>query len=396
MKAKGVLNKIEGVFSGAIASGISAKKGKLDLAFLFIPECFSSAGVYTQSAFAAPCVALTRKILKKNTAKALVVNSGNANAATGEQGYRNAERTAAIAASLLGIKGSEVAVSSTGIIGKQLPMENVEAGLGNLLKRPEIKKGALFAEAIMTTDLVPKEVYKERKIGGISIKIAGACKGSGMIAPNMATMLAFMVTDARIPSELMTKVLKTATDISFNMMSVDTDTSTSDMLLAFSTGKKKLNLKNKAVFQEFQDFFTECAIDLAKQIARDGEGATKLVEVQVIGGKTLAQARAVAKSVVDSPLVKTAIHGADPNWGRVAAATGKVKGVVADRVGISFAGVPVMKLGKPLDFDREKTVKSLKKPTVVVQVSLGSGKFDATAWGCDLTKGYIDINTAYN
>jgi glutamate N-acetyltransferase/amino-acid N-acetyltransferase len=392
MKAKGVLNKISGVFSGAVSAGISARKGKLDLAFLYIPECYSAAGVFTRSAFAAPCVSFTRAGIKN--AKALIVNSGNANAATGRRGLENCKLTAEIAAGCLGLKAGEVVVSSTGIIGKQLPMECFRDGLPTLLSATSRKGGDEFAEAIMTTDLVPKEYFRERTIGGKKVKVAGVCKGSGMIAPNMATMLAFLVTDARIPRRLFQELLREVTDESFNMTSVDTDTSTNDMFLAFSTGGVEINpAKDRAALKEL---LLDCAVDLAKQIARDGEGATRLVEVKVSGGKTLRQARAVAKSVVDSPLVKTAIHGADPNWGRVAAATGKVSGVVADKVSISFAGTKVLQKGQPLRFNRDTLRARLNKPTVVVEVALGLGKFSATAWGCDLTHGYVDINTEYN
>jgi glutamate N-acetyltransferase/amino-acid N-acetyltransferase len=273
-------------------------------------------------------------------------------------------------------------------------MECFRDGLPTLLSATSRKGGDEFAEAIMTTDLVPKEYFRERTIGGKKVKVAGVCKGSGMIAPNMATMLAFLVTDARIPRRLFQELLREVTDESFNMTSVDTDTSTNDMFLAFSTGGVEINpAKDRAALKEL---LLDCAVDLAKQIARDGEGATRLVEVKVSGGKTLRQARAVAKSVVDSPLVKTAIHGADPNWGRVAAATGKVSGVVADKVSISFAGTKVLQKGQPLRFNRDTLRARLNKPTVVVEVALGLGKFSATAWGCDLTHGYVDINTEYN
>jgi len=398
-KPLGVLNRISGVYSGAIRAGISKKAGKLDLAYLFLPDCYSSAGVFTKSAFAAPCIEQCREVLKSGLPRALIVNSGNANAATGSLGLKNARETARLAGQLLGISAREVSVSSTGVIGVQLPMDKIRNSLPELLavKKGSRRKadGAAFAEAIMTTDLVPKEVFISRKIGGVTIKMAGVAKGSGMIAPNMATMLGFIVTDARVPKALFQRSLRDAADLSFNMTSVDTDTSTNDMVLAMSTGAQRLKFTDPKIRKQFFELLRDCCIDLAKMIAKDGEGATKLVEVQVTGASSLQQARAVAKSVVDSPLVKTAIHGADPNWGRVAAAAGKVPGVRAERVDIAFAGVAVMRQGQPLPLDRDKVRKKLMGDKVVVGVGLNSGKEDATAWGCDLTKGYIDINTAY-
>lgn len=381
---------LAGVYGGAVSAGIKA--GKLDLAYLYLPNCTAAAGVFTQNHFSAACVDYTRNVIASGEAKALIVNSGNANAVTGEEGQQNTERTAEIAAKHLGISPSSVAIASTGIIGVQMPMDKVEGGLSELLSTTEQKEGSAVAEAILTTDTVPKEYFGSATDGGVEFSVAGIAKGAGMIAPNMATMLSFLVTDADLSSEVLQSSLQNAVSRSFNMMSVDTDTSTNDMVLIFSTGEKKTTQ------EKFEELLTEACIDLAKQIATDGEGAETLIEVTVSGAATEGEAQQIAKAIVDSPLVKTAIHGADPNWGRVIMAIGKVPGVnvVPEKTSLSFQGVEVLSNGTPIQFDRDNLVDLLKSERVEISVELRVGEATATSWGCDLTKGYIDINTEYN
>lgn len=396
MKKK-TLTSLPGVYASGISAGIKLN-GKKDLAFVYVPEAYGSAGVFTLSAFAAPPLTVCRTALGKGTVKAVIINSGNANAGTGRAGLRDAKETAHVAARLLGLKDHEVAVSSTGIIGKPLPMEQVRAGLQKLLRNPRAQNGTAAAQAIMTTDLTKKEVYVTGTVAGTKVTIAGFAKGSGMIAPNMATMLGFLATDAKVDSKTLRALLRQAVDDSFNMTSVDTDTSTNDMVLAFSTGKKGAKIIGSAHKKEFLALLTRACQHLAKLIAADGEGATKLIEVHVDGARTIREARCIAKNVINSPLVKTAIHGSDPNWGRVLAAAGKDPSAKVDprRVDLTFAGAPVMKQGEIVAHDRAKIRKRMAGRDVRIQLHLHLGKEAATAWGCDLTHGYVDVNVSYN
>lgn len=388
---------LEGVYAGGIHSGCKYS-GKKDLSFIYVPDAVASAGVFTQNQCCGANITLTRKSLKTNTLKAIIINSGNSNAATGAEGVRNAKRMAKKTAECLGLNPSEVGVASTGIIGVQLNIDKIEAGIDTLLADPKIKDGEAAAAGIMTTDLVVKHVFKEAKIGKKVIQVAGIAKGSGMIEPNMATMLSFLVTNADIPQPTFQEWLKEAVDKSFNMISVDTDTSTSDMVVAFATGERQFSLSNKDEVEQYKALLTDVCIELGKKIARDGEGATKIIECQVTGAATHADARAVAKSVINSPLIKTAIHGGDPNWGRLLMAVGKTPGIKvnAAKLSFKFGNCLVFKDGEPTTFHKETAAAELKHEHVVVYVDLGLSSGTATAWGCDLTKGYIDINVDYN
>lgn len=387
---------IDGVYASGIECGI--KLGRRDLAFIYVPSACACAGTFTQNAFRAPCVNFTEEQIRKGKVKAIIANAGNANAATGKLGYNNAKRTAKKAAELLGIQSDEVAVASTGIIGVQLPIDKIEAGLDKLLANPFSKEGNIAARTIITTDLCAKEVFLQKEIEGNLISIAGIAKGSGMIAPNMATMLAFITTDAHIDSSELQNCLSNAVADSFNMTSVDTDTSTNDMCLALASGKQSIDMGKTSSKEAFSALLKQTCIELAKMIAKDGEGATKLIEVRVFGSVNNEEAKKFAKLVVDSPLVKTAIHGADPNWGRVVAALGKdpFLKINPEIIDLSFAGIKVLEHGEILDFNKQELVSSMKQDEIIIEVELNIGSSSAIAWGCDLTKGYIDINTAYN
>jgi glutamate N-acetyltransferase/amino-acid N-acetyltransferase len=397
MKKKTVTS-LKNVFAAGIAAKIKSN-GRPDLAYLFVPNAYGSAAVFTRSAFIAPPLLVTKRAMQRGTLRALIVNSGCANAATGSPGLADARETARIAARYLGIKPHEVAVASTGIIGKRLPMDKVREGLQTLLQQPRQRDGGSAARAIMTTDITQKETFITGKVGGKRITVAGFAKGSGMIAPNMATMLGFLVTDAAIDSRTLSGLLRKAVDNSFNMTSVDTDTSTNDMVLVFSTGEQRHTKKlSRSAQVEFLSLLTRACQHLAKQIAADGEGATKLIEVRVTGARNVREARLIAKQIVNSPLVKTAIHGADPNWGRVVAAAGKDPSLKVDpqKVDLTFAGAKVMKRGAIIPHDRDRIRTLMSTSEVIVSLDLNLGQGAATAWGCDLTHGYVDINVSYN
>jgi glutamate N-acetyltransferase/amino-acid N-acetyltransferase len=391
------MTDIEGVFADGAHVGIKPS-GRKDLAFIYVPNAVASAGVFTQNKCCGANITQTKKALKTTTLKAVIVNSGNSNAATGKKGMENCRRMAQKAAHCLGLSMNEVGIASTGIIGVQLDIDTVEAGIERLLTNKHMRAGSHAAEAIMTTDLFQKVVYKEKKIGKKIIKVAGIAKGSGMIEPNMATMLGFLVTNIDIEPSLFQKWFKDAVDQSFNMISVDTDTSTSDMVLAFATGEHKISLVDKEQCDAYTSLLLDCCIDLAKQIVKDGEGATKLIECQVSGAATHRDARFIAKSVINSPLVKTAIYGEDANWGRLLMAVGKTPGIKInkDKLSFSFGTEMVFSQGEPIAFDRKKITSLLKKDTVVIHIDLGLSSGNATAWGCDLTQRYIEINVDYN
>lgn len=388
---------LEGVFASGIHCGIKAG-GKLDLAYLYVPQAVASAGVFTRNKCRAACLDYTEQCLAAGVIKAVIINSGNANAATGERGLADAEKTARAAAERLNLNPQEVAVASTGIIGVPLPVDKIVGGLESLLEQPERGEPDLAAEAILTTDTRIKHAYSEAQIGGTQLAVAGFAKGSGMIAPNMGTMLGFLATNAVISRDIAHRLLKEAVDDSFNMVSVDTDTSTNDMCLLFATGASGVEINNPEIEEEFRALLTECCVDLAKQIARDGEGAERLIEVIVEGADNQNDAKTVAKAIVESPLVKTAVCGADPNWGRVMMAIGKNPEVVVDQrvIDISFGGISVFAQGAPVDFDRKAAREHLRSPVVVIRANLNCGKHSARAWGCDLTMGYIKINVDYS
>lgn len=391
-----LITDVEGVYANGISIGIK-QPAKKDLALIYVPDAFSSAGVFTTNRFAAPSVSHTRKILKSNTLKALLINSGNANTGIGKDGSENTKELVARTAKHLNLRSSEVGMGSTGIIGVPLTMDTMRNGVDTLLNDPLIKDGHAAAEAILTTDTFVKEFGSKTIIDGKEIIVAGITKGSGMIEPNMATTLTYLVTNAAIPTKELNTYLKEAVDQSYNLISVDSDMSTSDMVVIISTGEHKLKLFDLEQRHAFKDALTDTCKELAKLVVKDGEGATKVIEVTVEGATSFSEARLIAKSVVNSPLVKTAVYGEDPNWGRVLMAAGKVPSKLnPDKCEVRFGSEIVFSKGIACTFDEKVVKKDLSHSEVKINVNLNLGKHSATVLGCDLTEGYIKINTDYN
>jgi glutamate N-acetyltransferase / amino-acid N-acetyltransferase len=395
------ITDLEGVYASAVASGIRGEHcTRLDLGYLYVPHATACSVLGTRNHFKSPSVRLSQENAETDIPKLLLVNSGNANAVTGSRGEKDAIELSSIAAASFKLPPAQVLNASTGIIGVYLPMDKIRAAVPELTENTLSKNGDLFQKAIMTTDLVEKFSSTECRCSEqICISSAGVAKGSGMIAPNMGTMFAFIVLNAPMNKAELDMISKKVADTTFNMMSVDTDTSTSDMMVVFANGNGE---PARSLSSEEMDAaytaLSSVSTSLCKQIARDGEGATKLIEVHVHEAATLEEARIVARAVSDSPLVKTAIHGADPNWGRVVMAIGKTPEVIInpERVSVSFGAFPVFKNGEPCSFQVDPVRQYLSEDTVTIHVTLGAGTFEATSYGCDLTKGYIDINTCYN
>ncbi len=375
--------------------------GRRDLLIASFPENTSAAARLTRSRTASPAVRWCKRIRRYRSARALVVNSGNANAFTGQEGRTAVRATAAAVAAAVGCRPHEVYVASTGVIGERLPLQEI------LKATPVIASGAgdagwePAAEAIMTTDTFPKGACAEARIGDRTVRINGVAKGSGMIAPDMGTMLAFVFTDADLPGEVLDGLLGPVTDRTFNAITVDSDTSTSDTCALFATRAVPLHVPVESVndprLASFRTALEEVMADLARQIVRDGEGATKLITVTVSGAARESHARAVAFSIANSPLVKTAVAGEDANWGRIVMAVGKAGVPVdADRVGISIGSIPVAQGGSVVPgYDETPVARHMQGPEISLAVSLGAGTVEATVWTCDLTHGYIAINADY-
>ena len=387
-----------GFAAGAVnadVKGVGADK--LDLGVLRSVVPAMAAGVFTTNKVCAAPVRYSRQRLTGRQAQAVVFNSGNANACTGEQGMRDTERMAELTAARLDVPVALVQVASTGIIGLPLPMQRIADGLARLTWSED--GGHLAARAIMTTDTFSKEVAVRIPIHGRTVTIGGMAKGSGMIHPNMATMLGFMTTDASLERDYAAHLLRRITDGTFNMLSVDGDTSTNDTLLLLANGESGAAVLRggDAESDAFAAALHHVAQELTIMLARDGEGATKVIEVRVQGAESIEDARRVAMAVVQSPLVKTAVYGADPNWGRIACAAG-YSGAALDqeRLDVAMAGTALMLQGTPLPFDRNSVVAAIQATKQVpIDVDLHLGSYQATAWGCDLTEGYVDINGRY-
>jgi len=391
--ASGGITTPRGFHAGATCAGIKTKD-KSDLAILFSEApCVATAMFTTNRVKAAP-VLLCQQRLRDGKAAAVVVNSGCANACTGKQGLADAAETAELAAEAIGAPAEDVLVASTGVIGPCLPMERLRAGIKQIVLSRD--GGHELARAIMTTDTVPKEAAVG--IDGSNLIIGGVAKGSGMIHPDLATLLCFLTTDASVDLDFLRLALRKAVEVSFNMISIDGDTSPNDMVLIMANGLAGNGpiATGSQQADAFQQALNQLCTHLAKSIARDGEGATKLIEVKVNGAPTLAEARLVARTVVSSPLVKSAVHGNDPNWGRVMAVLGR-SGVEVEeaKVDIYLDDICVARAGCAVPFDEKAAVKALDKSEVAIVLNLNLGEATATAWGCDLSEEYVTINSQY-
>ncbi len=371
------------------AKNIGIKDDTYDFTVIASDVPASAAAMFTQSRFSGPAVIVSREQVRDGQLQAFVIASKNANVATGEQGLANAREIVQLVATELAIPEGDVLVSSTGVVGRQLPMERIRNGIKGL--KAEMQEGQLelSAQAIMTTDTRSK--IRSYQVG--NAVLVGMAKGVGMIEPNMATMLSYFVTDAQIAPDTLKVLLKQAVDVSFNMVSIDTDTSTSDTVAIMANG-----LAGEVDLEAFGQALRTMAIELAQELARDGEGATKLLEVTVQNAASFAQAKRVAKAIVNSPLVKTAVFGADPNWGRVAMAIGKCDeqtDITPEKVSIAFGDILVYD-GKSLGEDNLEQLKAyLQGKEIVIRVGLGLGEAEATVWGCDLSYEYVRVNGEY-
>ena len=382
---------------GFQASGIAAglkPSGKLDMALLLAPEKAVCAGTFTTSVVRAACVDLCAERLAANggKARAVLINSGQANACTGDRGLIDSQRATQALADQLGLDAEALLICSTGVIGVPIPMPTLLAGLDPLVAALSATGGEAAATAILTTDLVSKQVALEAEMGGRRVRIGGIAKGSGMIHPDMATMLGFFSCDAGLDPSIWKAMVGQAVQRSFNAITVDGDTSTNDTVLAFAAGDPLDSVHHAALEQGL----TEAMQHLAKAIARDGEGATCLIEVQVEGALDEPSAQRVARTIVGSSLVKTAVHGRDPNWGRIVAAAGR-SGVPFDpeQVALWIGPHQLMQSGQPLSFDHEAASRVLRSETVPIRIQLGDGPGNGLAWGCDLSDQYVRINADY-
>ena len=393
----GGITAAQGFTAGGLYCGI--RKAKKDIAIVRSSKPAVVAGVFTlNKVIAAPLVVDKIQLKNSGVCSAVVINSGNANACTGEQGMKDAWTMVDTTAEALHLPREQVLVSSTGVIGQYLPMENITKGIQDLSTKLSVSGHNDAAEAVMTTDIFSKECAMRFPLGSSVITIGGMAKGSGMIAPNMATMLAFVTTDAVIAPSALQSALRIANNHSFNRVTVDGDMSTNDMVLVLANGyvKNEEIKENTEAFQQFLAALEYVLIKLAKMIARDGEGATKFIEIIVTGAHTEDEAVQAARSVANSNLVKTALHGADANWGRILCAVG-YSGIDfnPDQTEISLNDLPVLKKNYEIVLDEEKAKATLSLENITVAIHLNQGSAEARFWTCDLTKEYIHINASY-
>lgn len=383
-----------GFRAGAAKAGVkTGVADRLDVGLIVSDRPSTAAGVFTTNeVIAAPCV-LTRKHLESGTLRAIVANSGIANACTGDEGDRNAHAMAKTAAAAVGCSPEEIAVASTGVIGWQLPMDRIGTAIAAVA--PTVDGFDDFSRAIMTTDTKPKLVTNTATIGGVTVRVLGVAKGAGMIHPNMATLLSFVVTDAAVPLAELRPMVQRAADRSFNAISVDGDTSTNDTLLVLANGAAA-NAVDPDSLSQVSTLIALACEDLARLIVADGEGVTKVFAVHVTGAASDEDARRAARTITTSNLVKTAIHGADPNWGRIIAAAGRSGAHVNDRMtSIRIGGLDVFRDGAPVAFDPNALRAVFSTPDIAIEVALGLGRGEATAWGTDLSAEYVHINADY-
>jgi glutamate N-acetyltransferase/amino-acid N-acetyltransferase len=393
----GSVTSPRGFTAAAVAAEIKYT-GRTDLAVVYSKVPAQAAAVYTLNRFKAAPLQVTEQNISNGIAQAIVVNSGIANAGMGAEGMRLAREMSDCAAEALNIAKDDVIIASTGVIGMPLPMDKVKNGIQKVSKALYADGGHDAAKAIMTTDTVCKEIAVQLRIDGKVVTIGAMAKGSGMIHPNMATMLGFITTDVNIDNKALQAAFKANIDDSFNMVSVDGDTSTNDMVAILANGQagNTLLTEESPDFPAFKEALREICIAMAQKIAGDGEGATKLVECTVTGAATKEDARLAAKAIIASSLVKTAIYGNDANWGRIACAAGYSGAQFdPDKVNIFIGDVQVAQNGMGLEFDEAKATETLKQKKVNILVKFNIGNEEATAWGCDLTYDYVSINADY-
>jgi glutamate N-acetyltransferase / amino-acid N-acetyltransferase len=392
----GTVTSVQGFKAAGMHCGI--KKRKKDLALIYSDVPCNAAGTFTLNKVKAAPILISKKIIEnKNKVNAILINSGNANACTGEQGHNDALTLQDYCAAKLGVKPDEVLVSSTGVIGQLLPMEVIKEGINKITGSLSCSGGRDAAEAILTTDLRLKSFAVKIKLTKGEVTIGGICKGSGMIMPNMATMLAFLTTDANIDQPLLQELLLRSVNKTFNKITVDGDTSTNDMVIMLANGISGNSIqKDTDDYNLFLEGLNIISEEMAKSIIADGEGATKLIKLTINSAKTILDADTIAKSIANSPLVKTALNGADANWGRIISAAGKSG---ADfnplKTNIFFDDLPVMLAGYKIVIDEEKASEILNKDNFTISLDLNEGDCSTTWWTCDFSKEYVKINANY-
>ena len=392
----GTITSVQGIKAAGLFCGL--KRDKKDLAIIFSEKPATAGGTFTLNKVkAAPLIISKNIISTEQKIRVILVNSGNANACTGEKGYNNAKDAQAFCAEHLKVKNEEVLISSTGVIGVQLNVEKIKSGIQKVQLSHEISAGHDSAEAIMTTDKYPKSFACKVKLNSGEVTVGGICKGSGMIMPNMATMLAFIATDAEIPKSLVQKLISEAVNKTFNRISVDGDTSTNDMVILLANGESNICIsENTDDYELFKSALIDFCKKMAIEIVKDGEGATKFVSLTVSSAKSEQDANITAKAIVNSPLVKTAINGADANWGRILSAIGN-SGInfSPEKVMIKIGDLPVLAPGYVSDFDEVLVKKILLNKDLDITVELNEGDATTTWWTCDFSQEYIKINANY-
>lgn len=387
---------------GFTAAGVKAgikKSGNLDVAVIYTKTQAVVAGTFTQNKVAAAPVYVSKEVVATGTAHAIVANAGCANACTGQQGLDDAHKMAQIAAAELGVNADDVIVGSTGVIGVNLPMDKLEAGIKDAVANLSADGSGNAGRAIITTDTHSKSVTCEFELSGKTVRMGAIAKGSGMIRPNMATMLCYITTDIAIDQTLLQKAVSGCVEKSFNMISVDGDMSTNDMVIVLANGEAnnaKITEEN-ADYQIFFDKLMMLCTELAKQIAADGEGASKFLTINVKGAKSFADAKTVGMAIANSPLVKTAFFGEDPNWGRVICAVGySGADMVPEKTVVKFGGITIFANGTGATYDEKALAHVMKEKDIVIDIELNMGQEDATVWSCDLSYEYVKINGEYH
>jgi len=396
-----------GFRAGTAACGIKAftagataipRDQRDDLCVIHSAHPCDTGGVFTTNKVKSATVVIDQLHLQRNRVQAVTINSGNANACTGAQGFRDALLMAKLSADRLDLDPDQVLVSSTGVIGRYLPMDAIKPGIAEACGNLSAQSGEAAARAIMTTDTVPKTAQAEVDLGGRTVRIGGMCKGSGMIHPNMATMLAYITTDAAVEPGLMTKLVRSVADRSFNQVTIDGDSSTNDSFLILANGAagNEPVRADSLEAEQLEAGLLLVAQELARAIARDGEGATKLITVRVLDATSDEDAREAARAVASSSLVKTAVHGGDPNWGRVVCALGYSGAELAlDRLHLTVGGLVVFERGAGVDVDLAAVRRAFEQPEIEIVANLGLGEARSEAWGCDLSEEYVRINADY-